>query len=258
MKLLRRFFLCLLILSASSGFSEVASEPNAVTFTPPKGWRLAEQKELAPSVKTMVIGKGKREFPPSINLAVEPYSGTLKQYLKIVKSINNANRADWKDLGSIRTLAGDANLSQVDEKAEWGDIRMMHVIFVKNGYAYILTAASLKEEFSAFYKDFFASMRSLNISNDAFEMVTDTQENAKLKDYVENVKNEWYSFLASKQTKSKELPIDSQDKRTLFESSEFQTSIWSPFKAKLAQDFANMTPEWQTFLLSKLQTEMVN
>lgn len=249
MKLSCRFFLFILILSASYGFTEVAFGPSAVTFTPPKGWRLAEQKELAPSVKSMVIGKGKREFPPSINLAVEPYNGSLKQYLKIVKSINNANRADWKDLGSIKTLAGDANLSQVDEKAEWGDIRMMHVIFVKNGYAYILTAASLKEEFSEFYKDFFASMRSLNISDDASEMVTDTQESAKLKNYIENVKNEWYSFLASN---------NSKDKRALFESTEFQNGIWSPFKAKLAQDFANMTPEWQNFLLSKLQTEMVN
>lgn len=164
MNLLFRFFVFLFIINGSAAFATIASEPGTVTFTPPAGWRLAEQKELSSSVKSMVIGKGKHEFPPSINLAVEPYNGTLKQYLKIVKSINNANRAEWKDLGSIKTKAGDASLSQVDEKTEWGNIRMMHVIFVKNGYAYILTAASLKEEFSEFYKDFFASMRSLDVN----------------------------------------------------------------------------------------------
>lgn len=141
----------------------------AVTFVPPKGWNMAEEKDLPANVKAMVVGKGSKEFPPSINLAVESYTGTHKEYLKIVKGINEAGKREWKDLGTIRTNAGDASLSQVDEKGEWGTVRMMHVILVKDGNVYILTAASLKDEFSRFYKDFFAAMRSLSIQKKAEE-----------------------------------------------------------------------------------------
>ncbi len=135
-----------------------------VTFVPPKDWKMADTKDLPTNVQAMVVGKGNKEFPPSINLAVEPFSGTQKDYLKIVKKINETAKREWKDLGTMRTAAGDASLSQVDEKGEWGTIRMMHVILVKDGNAYILTAASVKDEFSRFYKEFFSALRSLNIS----------------------------------------------------------------------------------------------
>jgi len=132
-----------------------------ILFTPPKGWKPVEASALSPAVKAMVVGNGEHEYPPSINLATEEYSGTLKEYLKIIKSINQAQGTEWKDLGIIRTEAGSANLSQVDSKTEWGDVRMMHVILLKDGTVYILTATSLKEEFPKFYRDFFSSMSSL-------------------------------------------------------------------------------------------------
>lgn len=133
------------------------------SFKPPEGWRYADDKELSPSIKVMVIGKGGYEYPPSINLGTEEFKGTLKDYLKIVKTLNQNLGKEWKDLGKIRTEAGIASLSQSDIKTEWGDVRMMHVILVKSGMAYIMTAASRKEEFPKFYKEFFASMRSLKI-----------------------------------------------------------------------------------------------
>lgn len=147
----------------NSGEKDNHEKTETVMFTPPEGWRLADKTLLSPSVKTMVVGKAKAnsEFPPSINLGTETYSGTLKQYLKRIKEINNSQGAEWKDLGMIRTEAGDASLSQVDTKTQWGNVRMMHVILLKEGTAYILTAASLKEEFPNFYKDIFNSLRSL-------------------------------------------------------------------------------------------------
>lgn len=138
-----------------------ASTGESVLFTPPSGWKIADQKSLLPSVKIMVVGKGAREYPPSINLGTEIYSGTIKQYLKRIKDINASQGATWKDLGKIRTEAGMASLSQVDKKTEWGEVRMMHVILNKDGTIYILTASSLKEEFPKFYKDFFSALSSL-------------------------------------------------------------------------------------------------
>lgn len=142
--------------------SEMQDE--VVAFTPPEGWKLVDAKSLSPSVKAMVIGKGEHEFPPSINLATEPYARSLNDYLKKVKEVNQADGADWKSLGSIQTQAGEGNLSQVDLPTQWGDVRMMHVILLKNNTIYILTASALKSEFPKFYKDFFTSLQSLRFS----------------------------------------------------------------------------------------------
>ncbi|MBS4167495.1 hypothetical protein [Parachlamydia sp. AcF125] len=141
--------------------SEKISEVELVTFTPPSGWRVADSKELPKHVNVMVVGKGEREFPPSINLATEHYTKSLNDYLKRIKEINQSLGIEWKNLGPIQTEAGEANLSQIEEKSQWGDLRMMHVVLIKDNTAYILTAASLKEEFPKFYKDFFASLKSL-------------------------------------------------------------------------------------------------
>lgn len=143
------------------------SEISNITFTPPPGWRQVEKNTLTPSILAMVVGKGEHELPPSINLAFQNESGTLKQFLRFVKDVNQADGIEWKDLGQIRTLAGEASLSQLDIRTEWGIIREMQVIYVKDNTAYILTAGALKDEFPKFYKEFFASLRSLNITKSA-------------------------------------------------------------------------------------------
>jgi hypothetical protein len=84
--------------------------------------------------------------------------------LKIVKDFNLAEKTEWKDLGKIHTKAGSASLSQFDETSSWGTVRTMTTILVKNGNAYILSAAALKSEFSTFYKEFFEAMRTLDIA----------------------------------------------------------------------------------------------
>lgn len=135
-----------------------------ITFTPPTGWKSADLEKLSPVIKMMLIGTGKDHFPPSITLAVEPFKGTLKDYLKIVKNLNQAEKTEWKDLGKIQTKAGTASLSQFDEKSNWGSVRTMTTILVKNGNAYILSATALQSEFSNFYKEFFNAMKSLDIT----------------------------------------------------------------------------------------------
>jgi hypothetical protein len=151
-------------------YQRVAQEPGAIVFSPPKGWHLADANALPPHVRVMVVGKGSHEFPPSINLSTEEFEGTLKDYLRIVKEINLSQGSEWKDLGTLRTAAGEASLSQADAFTEWGKIRMMHVILYRNGVIYILTAAALQEEFPRFYKTFFESLRSLRINQDPDEM----------------------------------------------------------------------------------------
>jgi hypothetical protein len=150
-------------------FLLLAATPNEVSskveFTPPTGWRMAQTDQLPKSVQVMVVGKGGHEMPPSIYLTTEQFNGTLKGYLEIVKQINKAKGNEWKDLGTLKTESGMGSLSQAEMETQWGKVRMMHVILLKDGTIYNLTAAALTSEFSMFYKDFFTSLRSLAIKN---------------------------------------------------------------------------------------------
>lgn len=147
-----------LIMTAGTLAAEIHAQ-----FTPPQGWREADSSSLPKHVKLMVVGKGAHEMPPSINLGYEEYPNSLKDYLIIVKQINDTQGDKWKDLGTIQTQAGPASLSQVDVKTEWGTLRQMHVIYLKDGVIYIMTAAALKDEFSKFYPFFFESMKSFRL-----------------------------------------------------------------------------------------------
>ena len=151
--------------SVPQNFEDISQEPGAVLFTTPKNWQITDEKQLPAHVRFMVVGKGKHEFPPSINLSTEEYNGSLQDYLTIVKDINASQGAEWKNLGTIKTEAGAASLSQADALTEWGPVRMMHVILLKNGTIYILTAAALKKEFPSFYQTFFTSLKSLKIND---------------------------------------------------------------------------------------------
>lgn len=233
-------------------FTELAKEPGAVMFTPPEGWLLADPKALPPSIKVMVVGKGSYEYPPSMNLAIDTTSGNLKQYLKIVKEINDKMGAEWKDLGTIRTEAGDASLSQVDTKTVWGVERQMQVILVKNGTVYILTAAALKDEFPKFYKDFFNSMRSLRINKTSYEMISDSARRSNLEKAVAALNKSW------KEVKSNSIGQHNNDYMTVFESDSFQKNHWIPFQNMLSKDYSDMGPIWKDNLSKKIKEEMLN
>jgi hypothetical protein len=146
-------------------YQSLSKQPGAVSFLPPEGWHLADPKSLPSNVKLMVVGKGSHTFPPSINLAYDEFNGSLKDYLKVVDTINKRLGADAKNLGPIQTLAGEAQLLQIDSKNSWGIERQMQVILVKEGVAYILTASALKEEFTKFYPQFFQALKSLKINS---------------------------------------------------------------------------------------------
>lgn|GEM_PF-3293517 len=166
--MLRPFLCALLVVSTALWAEDLAPQDQAVTqekvqFTPPPGWRFAETAKLSKAVKVMVVGQAKTEFAPSISLVVEPFEGTLKDYLKIVKRINDSDGTLWKDLGTVQTEAGEASLSQAETKTKWGELRIMHVILLREGNIYILTATAKKEEFPAYYEALFKSLKSLRI-----------------------------------------------------------------------------------------------
>ena len=237
-----------LLILVACGFPLFGEEFGVITFTPPEGWRVAESKDLPGSVKMMFVGKPLSNFPPSINLGMERFAGTLKEFIKTrVKASNEAHGRDWKDLGSIRTEAGSANLSQLDQRTEWGEVRMMQVILGKVGTMYILTAAALKSEFSKYYKDFFAAMKTLRFNKNLYEVIGDSKLKEALKATVVELKKAEKEMIA----KNPELTV-----QQAFGSEEFQKNHWEPFKATLEEHYANFGPDWKGYLVRQVEEEL--
>lgn len=237
-------------------YIQTAQEPGAVIFNPPDNWHLADPQALPPSVKIMVVGKGDSDFPPSINLGTEHFSGSLKEYLKMIKTINDAQGSEWKDLGTIRTQAGTGSLSQVDAKTEWGEVRMMHVILMRDRTAYILTAAALKDEFAKYYKEFFKSMRSLRFNKDVYESIIDSSRKEKLMAKNATLKAAWTTLIEKKESVKSNSPVE-QIAKEVFNSIEFQVNYWSPYKEALQKDFSDLGPAWQKQILNQVQSELM-
>lgn len=225
-----------------------------IMFTPPPGWYLADSSLLRKTVKIMVVGKGKGSYPPSINLATQSYGKTLKDYLKTLKASNEAQGNEWKDLGTINTLAGPASLTQSEEKTEWGDVKRMQAIILKNGQIYILMASALKDEFASFYKVFFNAMKSLRVSKDFIEMVS-PQRKVILKNAYQGLQDQWKKNLAEamkEEVNKEKLSAETEGlNNKLFNDENFQTNFWKPYETLINQKFSDMGQEWQSFALEK-------
>jgi len=161
-----RFFILLFFVC-----SLMADEiPEGCEFVPPTGWHAADTSQFPENLRAMVVGKGKGPYPPSLNIWIEPYSGTQKSYLKSIKDACLEDKDEFRDLGEIKTQSGNASLCQVDRKTKWGDERQMHALIVRYNKAYLLTAAALKTEFSEYTSQFFDAIRSMKINQSASEL----------------------------------------------------------------------------------------
>lgn len=140
------------------------TQPQALLFDPPAGWYHAEKPD-SPYVKLFIVGTGQKGYPPSINLCIEPFKGSLQEYLKIVQKINQEEGGIWKDLGSCQTPAGKGDLSQLDVMTPYGALRMLHFIMADGDNTYIFTATARRDEFFLYYKDFFTAIQSLRFGS---------------------------------------------------------------------------------------------
>lgn len=222
------FFAALLTLATLSSEAKTYSY-----FSPPKGWDAASPEIAATHVKVGFIGPNKKGFSPSVNLATEDVGDiTLEGYIKAVKAIYERNPQNrWRQLGKIRTQAGDSSLTEIDSKTEWGDIRLMQMIFLKDKVAYIVTAAALKEEFGGYTRDFQRAFQSFTITDDLFGQIPGTERQEALKQAFEGVR--------------KALAAAS------IEDKDFQKEHWTPFEKKVAAEYTDMGQLWQILLFQE-------
>jgi hypothetical protein len=201
-------------------------------FHPPKGWEIAQS--ASPHVKMAFVKKDKKQgFCPSINLSIEEVgTSSLNDYLSDVKTIHEQNRNNrWRKLGKVRTAAGDAQLTEIDTVSQLGSVRMLQLIFLKDGRAHILTAAALKNDFCTHYREFQEAFRSLTITQDLLETIPQMQRKVDLKNQLESLL---------------------QARIELFSTEEFEKKHWPAFENKILQEYEDMGLFWQTLVLKQL------
>lgn len=145
-------------------YCKIALEPSKTTFTPPAGWKFVDPASLSKYVRMMFVGQGASDFPPSMILGYDDFSGPAAKFLAFIKKKNQEKGFETKDLGKVKTPAGIVQLLQVDSVSKWGKERQMQAILSFDDRIWILTCSALKEEFSKFYKEFFDALKTLSVN----------------------------------------------------------------------------------------------
>ncbi|MCC5831420.1 MAG: hypothetical protein JJU12_00050 [Chlamydiales bacterium] len=156
-----RLFFCFILLCFN-----YALTAETFSLTPPKGWDcINDPGQLPQRVSIIYIGAGKTQFTPSLNVATEPTDLPLDQYLSIAKSYHQAQGdTRCKQLGTVDTRAGKAQLLQIDRVTQWGNVRFIQAVLIRDKKAYVVTATCLQEEFSSLSSQIFKSIQSFTIT----------------------------------------------------------------------------------------------
>lgn len=203
---------------------------------------MTDPTHLSPRVKISFIKPQSKGFCPSINLTVEATSVSLTEYLKAIKAIHEQDRNNqWRQLGKVHTIAGSAQLTQIDTPSEWGTIRMLQLILIKEGSAYVLTAAALKEEFSKFYKEIQTAFRSLTLTNDLFQPIAQLEKKELLLEKKRQLLE-----------KMEQSPLDRPIDAFLKDPS------WITFEQEVASHTTEMGSYWQLLVLKEAQEELLS
>ena len=217
-------------------------------FIPPEHWDIADPRSLSPKVKIAFLKNSGKGFCPSMNLAVEDTDVSLTEYLKAVKAIHEQDRNNhWRTLGKVRTPAGLAQLTEIDSTSEWGPVRILQLILIKDKRAYVLTAAALKEEMSNYYKEIQSAFRSLTLSNDLFGNIPQLERR-------ETLKQKQAELISA----AEECLRSSTVKKNLLEDQTFQKNHWSLFQKSVLDDFGDMGTFWQILVLRNTHDQLLS
>jgi hypothetical protein len=227
-----------------------AAEDTALSecfFRPPEGWEIADPRTLTPSVKIAFLKNIGNGFCPSINLAIEETTVSLNEYLKAVKAIHEQDRnTQWRALGKVSTSAGLAQLTEINSPSDWGAIRILQLIFLKEGHAYVLTAAALKEDISNYYKEFQAAFRSFTLTTDLLSDIPQLERR-------ETLKQKQQLLIQS----AEEIFQASSESKNLLEDPTFQEKHWAPFQQAVLDSFGDMGAFWQVLVLRHAQEKLL-
>lgn len=214
-------------------------------FTPPPNWLIVNSEKQSPGIKIGFIASKRKIFTPALSFAIEKISHK-QAYLKAVKSHHFKNRFHrLTDLGEFETKSGQAHLFQIDLKNNWGNIRILQSILIKDQRAYILTGSCLKKDFQTISQLFIQTFRSLTISKD---LLSSLYENNPLKRNIINLKKSFLKYFSSAK--------GTQEK--LFQECFFQENQWKPFLEAVKHHGKNLGICWQVLLIDEIKNYLLN
>lgn len=133
-----------------------------ISMTPPQGWECIQDTEQLPKKVILVyIGSGNGALAPSLNVACEETTMTIKEYVTLAKAYHESE-GDTRCslLGTLETKAGTAHMLQVDRSTQWGNVRFIQAVLLRESMAYLITATCIQEEFSSLSSQFFKAIQS--------------------------------------------------------------------------------------------------
>lgn len=151
-------------------------------FQPPEKWECVKPADETGYVQIGFLGSGKTLFRPSLNLSIEQVDLGLKEYVKAVREIHEKEmHLPWRDLGEFVFKAGKGRLGEITSHSALGEIKMLQAIFIKNGFAYILTGSAHRDDFAETRPLLLKALRSLTLAADLFAPISDTVERERIK-----------------------------------------------------------------------------
>ena len=225
------------------------------SFTVPDGWEQVRHVTPKNNVKMLVRQPKANILPPSINLVVEDVEVSLSEYLQIVKDLHKyINNAELHDLGKINTKAGSAQLITIEMNSTWGDTKILQALFIKDNVAYVITATALKEDFPNYYKDFFNAIKSFDIHENIFYMVSEDHKRLDVMEKYCNVKEKWVESY-HKIKKQNQLLSAKDIANKAFHDEGFQKQYWQPLTETIQISFTEMQKVWQDKVIDQLRQE---
>ncbi|MEI6243236.1 MAG: hypothetical protein WCP39_07555 [Chlamydiota bacterium] len=217
---------------------------NAETFlfTPPKDWEYADPSKLTKHVHAGFVGKGSKDFRPSLNFASESLNNlSLENYVNAVKELYVSDKTqDILDLGTLSTPIGNGRLLKIQSKNVYGNITILQFLFVHDNHtAYVISGSVIQEEQLQFYKIFLEVFRSIQFTKDLFDPITKPEEKERLKKKY----NECLNWLL-KEEKNKEL-------------SKKGKKICDSFDAFLSKNHSSLGSYWKILVLKKLMEDFL-
>lgn len=182
-----------------------------IFFTPPKEWLIIEPKHQPKEVSIGFVEPVKN-YPSSMNMAIEKTEASLKQYVRAVKKLHEHKRNQTlHDLGPLSLKSGQGHLLEIDTHTSHGIFRQLQLLCSHQGEIIILTSASKEEKFLKVKDEILASLKSLTFAENILDTLSPEEKqtiNAKLaalkkatsneKEFLENYASFLHNEFSSK------------------------------------------------------------
>lgn len=172
------FFIILIFLS--NKFFAIDNE-NFAFFIPPENWEVVNPQSYPPLIKISFIKKQISTCRPTLNLAIQKTTLKLEEYSSEAKKTHMKEpNVNCKILDKIQLSQGLGNILKINKTTNGVDFEILQMIFVKDGFAYVLTTACKEEEMLNNYKNFMDVFSSFKIIDNLFSLISDKNKKEEL------------------------------------------------------------------------------